>query len=798
MTKSFLRENIILICILSVILVLCFYDVFFLGKTFKLSTGNPQALMSGPYGQENNKPGYFPVHSTDVPLFEEGIMQFITHSLQSGILPLWNPHQACGTPLVGMMHTGIFFPLNLILYLLPNIIAWDVLIFFRFLLSGLFTYWFMRTLHFKKLPSLTAAVAFMISAPMVFIHWSTVHVDLLLPLLLLALEQLIKNPKPQQAAVTAAVVALTCFAGNPEHVFLVNAYGFLFFCFRYAMKYHRQRQLCQTAFSFAGAYLLGAGLAAIVLFPFLQNWMYEFWHAHSDYIGMIPEGKNIRTQTLINFIIPHFFQKEIVTLSFERSTFWGHIGIIPLGLVILGLVSKQKRGLNYFFVLMAIVIFMKSYVDFPVTNWIGWLPGFRHCRFTHHTQHLFAFSIAVLAGMGMRYFLSQKPCLRVGAFYGGLLITLIGLALFHDRNTVHAALASRSCLQGLGILIIFMSLLAIKNAINKKGHACKKTISIYGIILLAAMGLELFLYIPRGGRVNRFNSFPQVPYIKFLKQMENKNGQGRSRVYGTFWTLCPNTASGYGIDDLGIMDGLLPKRYVHFINKLVLPNYFRKGKTTSAFWIMPVSFSGDTRPFLNILNLRYTTAPPAIEQLFPAVRNLHLIKAVYDNEARVYADPDALPRAFIVHKAVFEPSEQHVIEVMKKIKAGLKAVAVIQHMAVPELEEQLRDTPLISQSTASILSYRPNTVALNVHMTNPGFLILADSYHPDWRCFVNGKETKIFLTDALIRSVFLPAGDHTVVFRFQPIWFYTGAFVSLISVIIAGGLFLLNKKQSNT
>ena len=56
-------------------------------------------------------------------------------------------------------------------------------------------------------------------------------------------------------------------------------------------------------------------------------------------------------------------------------------------------------------------------------------------------------------------------------------------------------------------------------------------------------------------------------------------------------------------------------------------------------------------------------------------------------------------------------------------------------------------------------------------MENPGLLVLSDMYHPDWKVTVNGRPQKIYLTNCLIRSVFLTAGEHEVKFMFQPFHF---------------------------
>src|SRR3989338_6619037 len=154
------KDTRLILAILSLILVISFYDVVFLGKTFKVTTANPQALQSGPYGQEHNRPSYFPVISTDTSILEEPVYEYIKQCFRKGIIPLWNPHQACGYPLIAMMEMGMFFPVNFFLYIFPQAYAWDMMIFCRFLLAGLFTYWLMRSFRYGKIPSLGAAIIF--------------------------------------------------------------------------------------------------------------------------------------------------------------------------------------------------------------------------------------------------------------------------------------------------------------------------------------------------------------------------------------------------------------------------------------------------------------------------------------------------------------------------------------------------------------------------------------------------------------------------------------------------------------
>jgi len=770
------KENLFVVLFLCLLLSISFYDVVFFKKTFKLTTAGPQALFSGPYGQEKNKPSYFPLKSPETSYMEEPLYEFVKKSLRDGILPLWNPHQGCGFPLVGAMEPGFFFPLNFLLYFLPQIYAWDIMILLRFLLAGLFTYWLMRTLRFNKISSWVAAIAFMLSGPMVLIQYWFVNVEILAPLVLLSLERLIRENSLRNRCLVALVVALTFIAGHPEHVLFVNTFGFIYFCFR-VFTLRRHLSIKNSFVHLFGAYLLGFGLCAFVWMPFLRDFATELWHSHS---ADLLDGTNDKRE-MITLAFPYFFQKEPIKLNFDRVGWWGeYLGIFSLGLAFLSLFRKQRRGLNYFLAVMAFLNIAKTYIRFFSLSWIVYVPIFRYCRFYPHTAHLFALSVAILAGMGTRVLLSGKKNFRKGLIFTSLLVLSVGALLFHFRKADHFPVSIRAAIVGLCVLFIFQLILFLKD---------KRIFSrrIFSAVLIAAVSLELAGYVPRG-RVNRFDSYPPVPYIEIIK-----NAPERARTLGVFWTLYPNTASGYRVDDFNILISLLPKRFVYFFNHFILRNHFKKNLQTCSLPSLPLTFMADPKPYLDLLNIRFTAGPDILERLFPLSARENFPQPIYSQEAKLFYNPQALSRAFIVHRAVFEPDEEQLFARIEEIKNRFKTVIVIHHPPVPEIEQALSRSPLSDPSTAKIVRYTPNEVTIEADLENAGFLVLSDVFHPDWKAFVDETPAKIFITNYLIRSVFLSPGQHRVRFIFQPPAFYIGSLVSLFSLIIFV-IFVLRKR----
>jgi len=791
---AFFQENLIVTSVFLFFLIIFFYDVVFLGKTFKATTANAQAMSYGVYGQKDNRPAYIPVNGTDASVLEEPIYEFIKQNLRRGVLPLWNPHQGCGYPLIGMIQVGMFFPLNIILYTLPQPWAWDIFILTRLLLGGILMYWLMRALRFKRIPALGSAIVFMLTGPMVLLQYWIVNVEIIAPLLLLCLERLIRQPRIHNICFVGISVALTFFGGHPEHIFFVNVLGFLFFCFRlFSLRKHAKVR--QTMVGLAGGYLLGLGLSAMVLFPFLRNLVSEFWHNHLAGVGLTT-GEVVNR--IITLAVPHFFQRESLTYDFTFSGWWGgYLGTIPLALAFLSLFNRQRQGLNYFFAGVIFILVGKSY-GFPVINWIGYLPLFDAARFYIHTPHLVALSVAILAGMGIRAVAAGTRVFNTGMIFSVLLTAAMGLCLMLFWQENHRQQSIRASLFTLGVLVLFQLILLMKD---------KKWLSVnnISILLTAVMSLELFLYIHRE-RPRRFDSYPKIPYVDFLTSLPE-----RERAYGLFWNFYPNTATGYGVDDFGIFQDFLPRRYVQFINQLLLRNYIKSDLKPPAIRAVPLP---DANPFLDLLNVGYIIGPAnprkSLDEadISPEIyirrsgglKDVHMnvalsetTKLISTGEVGIYRRGSVFPRAFVVHRARFEPEKGIPVNALKAIHKNLSEIIVVEHEPVAEINELLAGTPVKDNSKTQILRYNPNEVVVDAYLEHPGFLVLSDAYHPDWQAFVDGEPTTVYPTDYLIRSVFLNAGQHQVRFVFRPASFYWGLWVSGLSLMVVVMLLLIHK-----
>jgi hypothetical protein len=151
---------------------------------------------------------------------------------------------------------------------------------------------------------------------------------------------------------------------------------------------------------------------------------------------------------------------------------------------------------------------------------------------------------------------------------------------------------------------------------------------------------------------------------------------------------------------------------------------------------------------------------------------------VYDGaDARIYRNPRALPRAFLVDR--------------QRVVAG--ADAARDTATAPDFPA--RTTAVVerpiggittgrgSPGDARIAQYEAEHVQVDTNASRPALLVLTDNWYPGWKATVDGKSATVERVDYLIRGVRVPAGTHTVEFRFEPGSWRAAWIVSLLGLL---------------
>jgi hypothetical protein len=85
--------------------------------------------------------------------------------------------------------------------------------------------------------------------------------------------------------------------------------------------------------------------------------------------------------------------------------------------------------------------------------------------------------------------------------------------------------------------------------------------------------------------------------------------------------------------------------------------------------------------------------------------------------------------------------------------------------------------------SVSVIRYEPQLVELKASLSKPGLVILADTYYPGWRLTIDEETAPIYRANRLMRAACVSAGEHRILFTYEPISFRLGAVISTVGLL---------------
>ncbi|MBI3761151.1 MAG: hypothetical protein HY260_04730 [Chloroflexi bacterium] len=89
-----------------------------------------------------------------------------------------------------------------------------------------------------------------------------------------------------------------------------------------------------------------------------------------------------------------------------------------------------------------------------------------------------------------------------------------------------------------------------------------------------------------------------------------------------------------------------------------------------------------------------------------------------------------------------------------------------------------------------LLTESSTHITIAAPMEFSGYVVLADTYYPGWRAYLDGQPAPLVPADFAFRGVFVPIGQHMVEFRYEPASFRFGAILSAAAFLIFSSLSL--------
>jgi hypothetical protein len=197
--------------------------------------------------------------------------------------------------------------------------------------------------------------------------------------------------------------------------------------------------------------------------------------------------------------------------------------------------------------------------------------------------------------------------------------------------------------------------------------------------------------------------------------------------------------------------------------------------------------SGLESPLLDLLDVRYV----ALDAELP--RRRKDVATLTAESRRVFRAPNVdvyersanLPHAWIVH----DVREVARGEALPLLTSG--AIDPYQTALVEGTPPETGNPPDSAAEAATVVSYEPDAVTIATDTAAPGLLVVSEVYASGWRAFVDGAEVPVLPTHHVLRGVPLPAGQHTVTLRYDPLSLRVGLWVSGVAAVAMMAAFVV-------
>ncbi len=482
---------------------------------------------------------------------------------------------------------------------------------------------------------------------------------------------------------------------------------------------------------------------------------------------------------LTDFLIPFFSETDFLFKNYWTRQSWLLVYYIGLGSILFSLVAclfdvSKKRVFIFFLLIVGLLISMgRNLFLYPLMY--RFLPGFGLSRYPIKFFFLVAFSIAILAGIGID---SYKRNLKYGGF--ARILLFLGLVASFLYLILELNLKEMSRPESISEFIFvnlfnlkrqlgLFSLLSLLFFLGLKG---RKNFILGMIVFISTV--DLF--------TTNQNLYINQKSADFLRPSENiefiRSKSGLFRIFTSPLTSSQNTF----VPERDYIAGMenLKERFVS--NRMMsfgiydangYGSIYRKRHQRLVESIMKQRLPDESN-LLSLLNVRYVISPKVFE-----AEGFKLVKE--GGAANIYENLKYLPRAFLAEEAVILKDEKEILKQLMSKGFDPRKKVIIEE--VGGRSSEVEASPFASEY-AEVVKYEPEEVIIEAEVNSPKFLVLSDSFYPGWKVYVDGKIDKIYRAYYILRAVYLKQGIHKIRFIYSPFSFKIGVVITLVTIVI--------------
>ena len=634
-------------------------------------------------------------------------------------------------------------------------------------------------------------------------HLNKIFAMAYVPWVLAAILYFMKNRSLKSICMLSLVTALQLWANHPQIVYYTWMIVGFYYVWNIGSLYKEKSFSLQSHMFELGGILVALFVALLMVSdPYREVYTFQK-HSNRGAKSVLDKTEETSSGTdwkyatqwsfhpkeVISFIYPYFYGlQNFPTRDLKSAAYWGHmpftqsthyLGLVAVILAILGALLKKPDRIDLFFWVTTILILVTGFGShFPILfkPFFEIFPFFSKFRIPSMIYALLAITIPILAARGYDTFINQDNGKHIFEkilyFIGGIAASsflLLILADFsidftspkdgrYNPSIIGQLTSLRLDLFNKGAflaIVICLSLITLFWAV--KNNKISKTLFGYAIVGLTIIDLGVLNseFIDVKPKKNMDRLFKKTDIINYLVT-ENTH----FRVYPAD-ELTSNKYSYWNIESIGGYRPIKLRSYQDLMDA-----------------------GGFNRPhILDMLNVKYILTRKKINN--PNFIQVNDLKGIYENKK-------VLPKAWIVGnlKNVYSQRESLMETLMTGFNPSNSAVVV---------DYNGNDIPENVVGKANVKTKEENKIEIDCQSETGGLLVLSEIYYkPGWKAFVNGKETPIFQTNHILRSVRIPSGSSEVIFEYDKSdWEKTRLLsrISFLSIILLLGFFIWKERD---
>jgi hypothetical protein len=697
----------------------------------------------------------------DFGAFTYPIAHYYRECFWRGELPLWNPLNDCGLPLLAQWNTAMLYPPSLFYLLLPLSWSLGVLGLIHLFFAGMGMFLLARRWTGNPLAAAVSGAAFAFNGLTwhMLVWISNLGAWAWMPWVVLAVEAAWEHGGARRTSIAALTGAMQMLTGAPEIIFLT----WLFLLALVALK-PPSRWLSMIG-RLAVIALIVAGLAAAQLLPFLDL----LRHSNRD-PGFNGSGWAMPLSGLGTFLVPLFRCFESGQGVFvEYEQYWTPSHYAGVGIVALALVAAWRvRGRRVWLLIAAAVFGLIMALGaqgrlYPVVRTM--LPQLGFMRYPIKFITLTLFALPLLAAYAIQWLataeiaIARRSLVTVAAIIIGGIVVLVAWAGTHPLGWDNWAATWHSG-AGRAVFLVLITGVLVQ---MRSGEAPHGRPWLLGLSLIALLWADVYTHAPKiNPTVARRVFEPDLMRAQMKLDPQPQAGEPRAMptapaIEKARSTYLANATDDYLcrrlalFDDCNLLDGI-PKTDGFFSIYLLeydqilsfLLTYDAKGADVNGL-----------KDFLGIgyINGLVTGSAGGLE---------------WTNR------PSALPLVTAGQKPVFADGAETVENLLKP---GFNPR---QTVYLPlDVKDQVTATNRVE---ARVL---PGKIGLSaeemdfaVDAAGPAVATVAQTYYHDWRAYVDGRLVPLWRANHAFQAIEVPAGRHQVSLVYEDRYFLGGAIIS--------------------